>query len=68
MVVCLQDPNGAGLAIITRPTDEVVNVNLTYEDMMRPVAGPVDPFNQRKNKGMNTLSGMSTSYCGPNIV
>ncbi|WWD19136.1 hypothetical protein CI109_103594 [Kwoniella shandongensis] len=55
--VLKEDPNGAGLAIITRPTDKVMNVNLTYEDMTRPVAGPVDPFNQRKNKGMNTLSG-----------
>ncbi|WVQ68336.1 uncharacterized protein L199_006543 [Kwoniella botswanensis] len=55
--VLKEDPNGASLAIITRPTDKVVNVNLSYEDMMRPVAGPVDPFNQRKNKGMNTLSG-----------
>ncbi|WVF67446.1 hypothetical protein IAT40_002202 [Kwoniella sp. CBS 6097] len=55
--VLKEDPNGAALAIITRPTDKVVNVNISYEDMMKPVAGPVDPFNQRKNKGMNTLSG-----------
>jgi pre-mRNA-processing factor 17 len=53
-----QDPNGSGMAIITRPTDKVMNVNLTYEDMQRPVQGPEDPFNQKKNKGMNTLSGM----------
>jgi hypothetical protein len=25
--------------------------------MTRAVAGPEDPFNQKKNKGMNTLSG-----------
>ncbi|OCF31560.1 pre-mRNA-processing factor 17 [Kwoniella heveanensis CBS 569] len=55
--VLKEDPNGAALAIITRPTDKVVNVNISYEDMMKPVAGPIDPFNQRKNKGMNTLSG-----------
>lgn len=53
----LQDPNGAGMAIIARPTDKVMNVNITYEDMTRPVAGPQDPFNQQKNKGMNMLSG-----------
>lgn len=45
------------MAIIARPTDKVMNVNLTYEDMSRPVAGPQDPFNQRKNKGMNSLAG-----------
>jgi pre-mRNA-processing factor 17 len=45
------------MAIVTRPTDKVMNVNLTYEDMQRPVQGPEDPFNQKKNKGMNTLSG-----------
>lgn len=45
------------MAIIARPTDKVMNVNITYEDMSRAVAGPDDPFNQKKNKGMNTLSG-----------
>jgi pre-mRNA-processing factor 17 len=54
-----QDPNGAGMAIIARPTDKVMNVNITYQDMTRAVAGPEDPFNQKKNKGMNTLSGES---------
>lgn len=49
------------MAIIARPTDKVMNVNITYEDMSRPVAGPQDPFNQQKNKGMNTLSGL----CAP---
>ena len=34
-----------------------MNVNIAYEDMTRAVAGPEDPFNQKKNKGMNTLSG-----------
>lgn len=55
----MKDPNGAGMAIITRPTDKVMNVNLTYEEMSRPVAGPENPFDKRKNKGMNTLSGVS---------
>ncbi|WVN86317.1 uncharacterized protein L203_101480 [Cryptococcus depauperatus CBS 7841] len=55
--VLIEDPNGVGGAIITRPTDKVMNVNLTYEEMNRPVAGPENPFDHRKNKGMNTLSG-----------
>jgi len=29
---------------------------------MRPVQGPEDPFNQRKNKGMNALAGEYTSH------
>lgn len=45
------------MAIIARPTDKVMNVNLTYEDMSRPVAGPDNPFDHRKNKGMNSLAG-----------
>lgn len=56
-----QDPNGAGMAIIARPTDKVINVNIKYDDMNRPVAGPVDPFDHRKNKGMNSLSGRCRS-------
>ena len=52
-----QDPNGAGSEIIVRPTDKVMNVNLTYEEMSRPVAGPENPFDHRKNKGMNSLAG-----------
>jgi pre-mRNA-processing factor 17 len=55
--VLKEDPNTVSSAIITRPTDQVINVNITYEDMMRPVEGPVDPFNQKKNAGMNSLSG-----------
>ncbi|ORY35742.1 putative pre-mRNA splicing factor [Naematelia encephala] len=55
--VLKEDPNGAGMAIIARPTDKVINVNIRYEDMARPVAGPEDPFNQKKNKGMNSLAG-----------
>lgn len=34
-----------------------MNVNITYEDMTRPVAGPEDPFNKKRNKGMNSLAG-----------
>lgn len=45
-------------AIIARPTDKVINVNITYDDMSRPVAGPQDPFNNQKNRGMNSISGM----------
>ena len=34
-----------------------MNVNITYSDMTRPVQGPQDPFNKKKNAGMNSLSG-----------
>ena len=49
------------MAIIARPTDKVMNVNISYEDMSKPVAGPMDPFNAQKNKGMNSLSGQLCS-------
>ena len=45
--------------MITRPTDKVMNVNISYDDMMRPVLGPDNPFDTRKNKGMNSLAGTS---------
>jgi len=48
-------------AIIARPTDKVINVNISYDDMNRPVAGPQDPFNNQKNRGMNSISGMFDS-------
>lgn len=35
----------------------MINVNITYDDMTRPVAGPQDPFNNQKNRGMNSISG-----------
>lgn len=53
-----QDPNHVSSAIIARPTDKVINVNISYDDMTRPVAGPQDPFNNQKNRGMNSISGM----------
>ena len=52
----LQDPN-APTALITRPTDKVMNVNISYDDMMRPTLGPENPFDTRKNKGMNSVAG-----------
>jgi len=45
------------MAMITRPTDKVMNVNIAYDDMMRPVLGPDNPFDSRKNKGMNSVAG-----------
>lgn len=56
-----QDPNHTSSAIIARPTDKVINVNINYDDMSRPVAGPLDPFNNQKNRGMNSISGRFSS-------
>lgn len=55
--VLKEDPNDMANALITRSTDKVINVNISYDDMTRPVQGPVDPFNARKNEGMNALNG-----------
>ncbi|KAJ9103052.1 hypothetical protein QFC21_002474 [Naganishia friedmannii] len=54
--VLAEDPN-APTTMITRPTDKVMNVNLTYDDMMRPTLGPENPYDTRKNKGMNSVAG-----------
>lgn len=55
--VLKDDPNAISDSLVARPTDQVVNVNLRYEDMTKPVQGPQDPFNQAKNKGMNSAAG-----------
>jgi pre-mRNA-processing factor 17 len=34
-----------------------MNVNISYDDMMRPTLGPENPFDTRKNKGMNSVAG-----------
>ncbi|KAH7104200.1 pre-mRNA splicing factor [Auriculariales sp. MPI-PUGE-AT-0066] len=39
-------------SLVTRPSDTQMNVNIPYADMTMPVAGPVNPF-QDKNKLMN---------------
>ncbi|KDQ13681.1 hypothetical protein BOTBODRAFT_188394 [Botryobasidium botryosum FD-172 SS1] len=44
-------------SLATRPTDTMINVNLTYEDMTRPVLGPENPFTERKLFLQNTLAG-----------
>ncbi|KAF8306039.1 pre-mRNA splicing factor [Clavulina sp. PMI_390] len=44
-------------SLITRPTDTVMNVNITYDDMMKPVLGPENPFAERRFQNQNTISG-----------
>lgn len=48
---------GAGNSLITRPSDNVVFYNPTYDDMTRPVQGPVNPWNERKLEKMNSITG-----------
>ena len=33
--------------------------NPTYEDMSRPIQGPINPWNERKLEKMNTITGES---------
>ncbi|QRV83403.1 pre-mRNA-processing factor 17 [Ceratobasidium sp. AG-Ba] len=47
----------ANTSLVLRPTDTQMNVNITYEDMMRPVAGPQNPFDKRKLPNQNALAG-----------
>ncbi|KAF8343081.1 pre-mRNA splicing factor [Cantharellus anzutake] len=44
-------------SLITRPTDTLMNVNIGYEDMMKPMQGPENPFADRKFINQNTISG-----------
>ncbi|ORY70610.1 WD40-repeat-containing domain protein [Leucosporidium creatinivorum] len=49
--------SGAGNSLITRPSDNVIFYNPTYEDMTRPVQGPANPWNDRKLEKMNSITG-----------
>ncbi|CED84827.1 mRNA splicing factor [Phaffia rhodozyma] len=53
--VLAEDPNKQ-TSLITRPTDKVMNVNIPYSDMSRPVVGPQNPWDTRI-KGMNSIAG-----------
>ncbi|KAM0786548.1 hypothetical protein ACM66B_002005 [Microbotryomycetes sp. NB124-2] len=48
----------AGLgSLITRPSDNIVFYNPTYQDLTRPVQGPANPWSERKIDKMNTITG-----------
>ncbi|KAK4046824.1 hypothetical protein OIV83_005820 [Microbotryomycetes sp. JL201] len=47
---------GAG-SLITRPSDNIVFYNPTYQDLTRPVQGPSNPWSERKIDKMNTITG-----------
>ncbi|KAK0519882.1 hypothetical protein OC842_007288 [Tilletia horrida] len=50
--------NEASSALLMRPTDTEMHVNLRYEDMAAPVQGPENPFSNRKLGAVqNSLSG-----------
>lgn len=44
-------------SLITRPSDTMMNVNIGYEDMTRPVVGPENPFSERRLINQNTIAG-----------
>lgn len=44
-------------ALLTRPTDTQMNVNIPYSDMIRPEVGPSNPFSTKKLSQQNTLGG-----------
>ncbi|KAG8907302.1 hypothetical protein FRB99_004751 [Tulasnella sp. 403] len=44
-------------SLITRSTDTQMKVNIGYEDMMAPVVGPENPFDEKRFIGQNTLAG-----------
>ncbi|EMD41556.1 hypothetical protein CERSUDRAFT_79169 [Gelatoporia subvermispora B] len=45
-------------SLVTRPTDTQINVNITYDDMMKPIVGPENPFGDRNRFiNQNALAG-----------
>ncbi|CAG8545042.1 3225_t:CDS:10 [Funneliformis mosseae] len=53
--VSLEDPRLSN-SILIKPTDTQINVNIPYDDMMRPVAGPANPYST-KVMNQNVLTG-----------
>ncbi|GAA99633.1 uncharacterized protein L969DRAFT_413647 [Mixia osmundae IAM 14324] len=53
-----QDIMTAGsTSLVTRPTDNQMNINLTYQDMLAPVAGPLPIGGEKSFDRMNMLTG-----------
>ncbi|CAI2183011.1 16840_t:CDS:10 [Funneliformis geosporum] len=53
--VSLEDPRLSN-SILIKPTDTQINVNIPYDDMMKPVAGPANPYST-KVMNQNVLTG-----------
>ncbi|KZT61069.1 WD40 repeat-like protein [Calocera cornea HHB12733] len=45
-------------SLVTRPTDSQIMVNIKMDDMLRPMAGPENPFSDRKFQNQNALAGV----------
>ncbi|GAA5828416.1 hypothetical protein JCM3770_004692, partial [Rhodotorula araucariae] len=43
--------------LVTRPTDNVIFYNASYQDLTRPVQGPANPWNDNKLERQNALTG-----------
>ncbi|KAH7334501.1 pre-mRNA splicing factor [Rhizoctonia solani] len=54
--VLAEDPL-AQTSLVLRPTDVQMNVNVPYEQMIRAVQGPENPFDKRKLPNQNALAG-----------
>ncbi|GAA6061123.1 hypothetical protein JCM10212_001723 [Sporobolomyces blumeae] len=44
-------------SLITRPSDNVIFYNATYEDLSRPVQGPENPWDDKRLEKQNALTG-----------
>ncbi|RIA96206.1 WD40-repeat-containing domain protein [Glomus cerebriforme] len=53
--VSLEDPKLSN-SILIKPTDTQINVNIPYDDMMKPVFGPSNPYST-KVMNQNVLTG-----------
>lgn len=55
-------------SLVTRPTDTVMNVNIGYDDMTKPIVGPENPFAERRFQNQNTISGACESSSPTTIL
>lgn len=58
--VLTEDLSKPSTSLITRPTDTLMNINLSYEDMTRPVEGPDNVLGQLRGAGSS--AGLGKSY------
>jgi pre-mRNA-processing factor 17 len=43
--------------MLLKPNDKEVALNIRYEELSRPIQGPVNPFNGVSNERKNVLTG-----------
>ncbi|GAA5930385.1 Cdc40p [Sporobolomyces koalae] len=55
--VISSDLHSTHSSLITRPSDNVIFYNASYQDLTKPVQGPANPWDDRRLEKQNTLTG-----------